>query len=143
MRKKINQLAKGITEEKRPLVRFADAALELFLGCGQEGSGELVFSSANGVPFRGLAYADDDRIEIPQNAFAGLSVSLPFVVHGESIAEDTLLEGSFSLVTNAGDLSLPYHIHFGQLLSSSGSSSPPTAAFSAASAFLYPSRNRS
>ncbi len=116
MRKKINQLAKGITEEKRPLVRFADAALELFLGCGQEGSGELVFSSANGVPFRGLAYADDDRIEIPQNAFAGLSVSLPFVVHGESITEDTLLEGSFSLVTNAGDLSLPYHIHFGQLV---------------------------
>ncbi|MBO4872922.1 MAG: hypothetical protein J5496_05870, partial [Lachnospiraceae bacterium] len=65
----------------------------------------------------GLAYADDDRIEIQQNAFAGVSASVSFIVHGETVSEITQLEGTFSFVTNGGDLRLPYQIHFGQLIS--------------------------
>ncbi|MBO4872054.1 MAG: hypothetical protein J5496_01375, partial [Lachnospiraceae bacterium] len=117
MRKKINQLAKGITEEKRPLIRFASPQIEVFLACGGQSSGEILLSSENGVPFRGLAYADDDRIEIQQNAFAGVSASVSFIVHGETVSENTQLEGTFSFVTNGGDLRLPYQIHFGQLIS--------------------------
>ena len=116
MRKKINQLAKGIPDEKRPQIRFTVPQAEIYLSCGGQTGGEILFSSANGVPFRGLAYADDDRIEIPQNAFAGVAASVPFTVHGENVSENTVVEGQFSLVTNGGDFSYPYTIHFGQAL---------------------------
>ena len=116
MRKKINQLAKGITEEKRPLIAADVSPVEAYVACGGLSNGEFVFSSRNAVPFRGLAYADDDRIEIPQNAFAGLTASVPFTVHGETVSENTLLEGELTLVTNGGDIRIPYRIHFGSLL---------------------------
>ena len=64
VRKKINQLAKGITEDRRPLISFAEPSLELFVPCGGQAEGVITMESRNGVPFRGLAYADDDRIEI-------------------------------------------------------------------------------
>ncbi len=116
MRKKINQLAKGITEDRRPLISFAEPSLELFVPCGGQAEGVITMESRNGVPFRGLAYADDDRIEIPQNAFAGVNAVVPFVLHGENETESSVLEGSFSLVTNGGDLSLPYRVSFTQTL---------------------------
>ncbi len=108
MRKKINQLAKGQLEEKLPAFALPSAPLEASVICGSQLQGEIPLSSTNGISFRGLAYTDDDRAEILQTAFAGLKTAIPYMVHAEDIPENTVLEGRFSLVTNGGDLEIPY-----------------------------------
>lgn len=115
MRKKINQLAKGIGEEKRPLIQVEPALLEGSVVCGHNQTEELTLLSAGGVSFRGLAYSDDDRIEIPQNAFAGVKTTLSITVRGEDIREDTTLEGRIYLVTNGGELTVPYRFKSGRM----------------------------
>ena len=66
MRKKINQLAKGVLDEKQPVIDLSAAPLELAVTCGKQLSGEFTIRSGNGVPFRGLVYSDDDRVEVLQ-----------------------------------------------------------------------------
>ncbi len=115
MRKKINQLAKGVLDEKQPVIELPAAPVEETVTCGKQLSGEFTIRSGNGVPFRGLIYTDDDRVETVQNAFAGQSFTIAYTVHGEDISEDTVLEGCFSLVTNGGDISLPYRFTVSRL----------------------------
>ena len=111
MKRKITQLAKGIIDAKTPEIRVLTASVDATVLCGQQGSGELSLSSGNGVSFRGLVYADDDRIEIADNSYAGTAVRIPYVLHAEDLRENTELSGKFALVTNAGDFEIPYHFH--------------------------------
>nr|MBQ6242266.1 hypothetical protein [Lachnospiraceae bacterium] len=114
MRKKINQLAKGSIEEVQARIRLSEKTLNATVPCGQSAAGRISLSSENGIPFRGLAYSDDERVELLQDAFAGQQVTLNYVVHGEDEKEDTVLQGHFSLVTNTGDIELPYRFIIGQ-----------------------------
>ena len=109
MKKKITQLAKGVMDGKPPLLRAVTASVEELVLCGQTFRGELLLASDNGVSFRGLAYSDDERIEIPENAFAGTQSSIPYLVRGELFSESEELSGRFVLVTNGGEIYIPYH----------------------------------
>ena len=111
MKRKITQLAKGIIDAKVPEIQVLTEAVNATVVCGQQGKGELSLVSRNGVSFRGLIYADDDRIELPENSYAASSVQIPYVLHAEDLRENTELEGKFALVTNAGDFQIPYHFH--------------------------------
>ncbi len=111
MKRKITQLAKGIIDMKIPEIRVLTEAVDATVLCGQQGKGELSLTSVNGISFRGLVYADDDRIELPENAYAAQSVQIPYVLHAEDLRENTELSGKFALVTNAGDFRIPYRFH--------------------------------
>ena len=65
MKRKITQLAKGVMDAKTPEIHVLTEAVDVTVLCGQQGRGELSLTSTNGVSFRGLVYADDDRIELP------------------------------------------------------------------------------
>lgn len=108
MKRKITQLAKGIIESKIPEIRVLTESVTATVLCGQQSRGELSLSSGNGVSFRGLVYADDDRIEIADSSYAGTAVTVPYVLHAEDLRENTELSGKFALVTNAGDFEIPY-----------------------------------
>lgn len=116
MRKKINQLARGELEEARARIRLSETRITGKIPCGQSGGGEFSLSSENGIPFRGLVYADDERIEFPQDAYAGQHAAISYIIHGEEEKEDTVLEGRFCLVTNTGDIELPYRFEIGRSL---------------------------
>ncbi len=111
MKRKITQLAKGIIDAKIPEIRVLTESVDAKVLCGQQSRGELSLSSSNGVSFRGLIYADDDRIEIADNSYAGTAVQIPYVLHAEDLRDNTELSGKFALVTNAGDYEIPYHFH--------------------------------
>ena len=76
MKRKITQLAKGIIDAKIPDIHVMTEEAVMTVLCGQQGRGELSLESANGVSFRGLAYAEDDRVEIAENSYAGQSVKI-------------------------------------------------------------------
>ncbi len=114
MRKKIAMLAKGMIDQKLPEIRLLKTEIRETLLCGQSGKGEIRLESGSQMPFRGLLYADDDRIEIPDNAFGGTQAAVPFTVHGERIRKAEVLSGCFTLVTNAGERTVPYEFTFRQ-----------------------------
>ena len=114
MRKKINQLAKGNIEEVQARIRLSEESLSAAVPRGQSAAGKILLTSENGIPFRGLAYSDDERVELLQDAFAGQQVTLNYAVHGEDEEEDTVLTGHFSLVTNTGDIEVPYRFAVGR-----------------------------
>ena len=113
MRKKINQLAKGDLEEVKARIRLSESQITGSVPCGRSGGGEFSLSSENGIPFRGLVFADDERIEFPQDAFGGQQVSISYIIHAEDESDDTVLEGRFALVTNTGDIYVPYRFVIG------------------------------
>ena len=109
MRKKITQLAKGVMGAKLPRIRIVTSPVDETVLCGQIFRGEITLISDNGVPFRGLAYPDDERIEIAQNSFAGANATVEYRVRADQIQDSVELVGQFALVTNAGEVYLPYH----------------------------------
>ena len=120
MRKKINQLAKGEIGELKARIRLSETELHASVPCGSSWSGSISLVSENGIPFRGLVYADDERIEFVQDAFDGQQVSLSFVVHAEEEKEEEVWEGRFSFVTNMGEFFLPYCFRISLLSQSAG-----------------------
>ncbi len=116
MRRTVARLASGIIDQNPPVLRVQQPHIEETVSCGQEYRAEIRLESENQLSFRGLIYVDDDRIELPVNQFAGTSAVLPFILHGETIRENTELEGVFSLVTNAGELEIPYCFRLRQSL---------------------------
>ena len=109
MRKKINQLAAGELDEKKAKIELPVLPVTESVTCGSVFTGELILRSENGVSFRGLAYSDDEHIELIQDGFAGASASIGYRIHAEDIEENTILEGNLTLVTNSGEILLPYH----------------------------------
>ncbi len=111
MRRKITGLAKGVFENRKPQILLAEEKIEETVLVGQCFRGTIHIESAGQVPFRGLAYADDERIEIPENSCGGTSYDLDYIVRGDLCTQAEELTGRFVLVTNGGDVELPYAFH--------------------------------
>lgn len=114
MKKKITQLSKGIMDSRNPLLAVQTPPIDETVICGQCCHGQIELASSNGIPFRGLIYADDDRIEIPESAYGGLNATVEYILHAEDLRDNTEISGSFALVTNAGDFSLDYRFRICQ-----------------------------
>ena len=111
MKKQISRLAGGHVSEPRPRPELLQSAIEETIVCGKPYRGELRLSSGNQLAFRGLAYSDDERIVIHRPQFSGSHVVVEYSVAAEKIFTPCRLTGRFTLVTNGGELFVPYVFH--------------------------------
>lgn len=108
MRERINRLAKGIIEEELPLLVCEPDYIELPIKMDEATRFELEVRSDNKVPLRGVAYSDNIRVRIPDATFGGVKNRLVIEINSENLNGEEKIEGSITLVTNAGEREIPY-----------------------------------
>ena len=108
MREKINRLARGIVDTESPECVLKPAVIEETVRAGEAARGEFFVLSGNGLTVKGLVYSTDGRVKIPDNSFGGLRSRISYEVDSELMADGEEIRGSFCLVTNAGEVTLPY-----------------------------------
>ena len=108
MRERINRLARGIVDTESPECILKPAVIEETVRAGEAARGEFFVLSGNGLTVKGLVYSTDSRVRIPDNSFGGLRSRVAYEVDSELLADGEEIRGSFCLVTNGGEVKLPY-----------------------------------
>lgn len=108
MKEKLNRLARGMMDAAASPVRLSPAAFETDLKAGETRRFVLNLEGEDGGHIRGLCYSDNPRVHLETRSFVGRRCHISFYVSAAFLTPGTLMYGSISLITNAGEYSVPY-----------------------------------
>ena len=111
MRERINRLAKGIVDSELPRLFLSPEKVEETLGCNTVYKRELFLSSENNLSVKGLAYSTHSRVKIRNNSFGGLRNHITYEVDTSWCETGDTIKGTINLVTNSGELEVPFLFH--------------------------------
>ena len=114
MKDKINRLAKGITEDERPLLTVRPEAFGGIVYPDKTNSFVLECEAANGRSLKGVCYCDEARVEFQTASFLGRMSRNVFTVNAAGLKEGHILSGTVKLTSNAGEFSVPYGFTVGE-----------------------------
>ena len=113
MIEKINQLANGTVETEVAKLRVKPEYIDVALIYGKENKLELEIQSMNHRYFKGLAYTDDLRVKVLEPQFGGLRTKIHIKADDTCFLNKEDIEGNIYLVTNAGEITVPYVFRLG------------------------------
>lgn len=111
MRERINRLARGIVDAELPKLFLAPVTVEETLGSNTIYKRELYLASENNLYIKGLAYSTHSRVRIVNNAFGGLRNHITYEVDTSWCENGDTIKGTINLVTNGGELEVPFLFH--------------------------------
>ena len=111
MRERINRLARGIVDAELPKLFLTPVEVEETLASDTVYKRELYISSENNLYIKGLAYSSHSRVRILNNAFGGLRNHIAYEVDTSWCENGDTIKGSLHLVTNSGELEVPFIFH--------------------------------
>lgn len=111
MKERINKLARGIVEQEVPRLVVEPEAITGTLTVQTVSKGEFRISSENGLGIKGILYSTHDRVKAAAETFHKLQNDITYEVNTEYMENGDTIEGAFHLVTNAGEVEIPYSFH--------------------------------
>ena len=111
MRERINRLARGIVDAELPKLHLSQTSVEETLVSDTTYKRELFITSENNLYIKGLAYSTHTRVKIVNAAFGGLRNHIVYEVDTSWCENGDTIKGSINLVTNSGELEVPFLFH--------------------------------
>lgn len=108
MRERINRLARGIVDAELPKLFLSPVKVEETLGSDTIYKRELYLSSENNLSIKGLAYSTHSRVKIASRSFGGLRNHIVYEVDTSWCENGDVIRGTINLVTNGGELEVPF-----------------------------------
>lgn len=108
MRERINRLAKGIIDSEIPEILLEPEKIEGSVQAGNVAKAEFHVLSRNRLHMKGLAYSDNMRVKVLNHAFGGTRNRIAYEVDSTYLDNGDEIKGSFWLVTNGGEVEIPY-----------------------------------
>ena len=115
MRKRIQQLARGKFQYARPLLSFSADKVDIEVTEGRDYTGDFIITSTNHVPFRGVVYTSDSRMECLTPQFEGEEVRIRYQFHSNGLIEGDIVKGDFFLICNQGEYNLSFVVSVSRL----------------------------
>lgn len=112
MRKKIWRMSEDQFDRENPILEFSVKKAEVSGYSGEEITGEFFFASVNQVPVRGMIFSSNPYVICQTPQFEGVKIRVRYKVSSMSLCGEDRLEGSFTILYNGGECSIPYVIHF-------------------------------
>ena len=108
MKERINKLARGIVDMISPELKMSKDRFEGTLSAGEISKFDMVLTSENGVQLKGLIYSDNPKVTVLKSAFGGVRTRIFLSVDARGLESRKKLEGKLTVVSNAGELEIPY-----------------------------------
>ena len=107
MKDKINRLARGIFENEIPELEYPER-IEAELTGNAPARGEFFVSCRGAGYIKGLCYSDNLRVRVETKSYIGSQNRISYLVYPSFFPEGQRIEGSFYLVTGAGEIEIPF-----------------------------------
>lgn len=108
LRKKIQDLIKGIYEYDRPELKFSESSLRFEVLEDDIYKGRFTMVSSNEEKIRGLILCDHPRMKCMQSKFDAVSVDVDFEYHAKDRKEGCEDQGTIIIVSSSGEYQLPF-----------------------------------
>lgn len=110
MKERINRLARGIIDYEKPEMSWQPEMAEETVRAGSASAREIFVTSRNRMNVKGFVYSSNPRVRLTQenHSFGGLRCHIPYEVDTSYLKPGSRIEGRFSLVTNCGEIEIPY-----------------------------------
>lgn len=113
MRERINRLAKGIVDMEKPALTIQPDRFDEEIQAGELIRKELFVTSDNSLHSKGLVYSSNSRVKVMNSSFGGLRNHIGYEINSRYLEYGDVIEGTFYLVTNAGEKEVPYSFRVG------------------------------
>lgn len=109
MRDYINKLSRGQYTYRLPKISAPDGSIDTTVVTGEVASYQLTLTSDEKV--KDVIYSSNPRVKLSQNGFAGEKQVVEYTVDARGEEPGSIIEGKFSVVSNAGEMEVPFVFH--------------------------------
>ena len=110
MKEKILMLSKGDFDDNKPEITVSEPVLHLETECGSKVDGSFAIRSLNGCEIRAMIYSSQPWMTCDKQTFIGLEGKIGYTLDTGTFETGELLKGYFTIVSNAGELQIPYEV---------------------------------
>ncbi|MBR0085893.1 MAG: hypothetical protein IJL97_05000, partial [Lachnospiraceae bacterium] len=103
-------MSKGIFEYARPDIVLSEGEIYLEAGPGKKVEGSFEINSINNVEIRAMLFSSNKHMKCLDKAFIGESGRVFYRFDGTALDAGQVITGHFSIVSNGGEIELPYRI---------------------------------
>ena len=108
MREKINRLAKGIIDQVLPEISVIPENIDMPVKSGEIIKIEINIESKNRIYAKGLVYSSNYRVRVLAPSFGGIKNKVTLEIDTRFLNPKEVMKGQLDLVTNAGEMVLPF-----------------------------------
>lgn len=110
MKDKVERLAKGIFEYEQPDVLVSEESLSVEVSAGETFCGVFSVRNRNLSVMKGVVYSSDELLVPEERQFMGTENEIHYTVHGEYATPGEVHRGAITIVSECGEIILPFVI---------------------------------
>ena len=110
MKKKIQDLSKGIFGSEDPSIELSVSEINLDVEYGQTCEGTVELHSRSGAEIRAMIFSSSRWMRCEETTVTGENVQIHYHFDSSAYSVDDICEGSIMIVSNGGELSLPFTV---------------------------------
>lgn len=110
MRELIDRLALGMIDYENPTVETSVERIEQTILAGESCEGSFQIVNRGAGKLKGIVYSTDSHVKIKTKTFSGPSSIIKYTIDGAHLPEGSECRGEISIVSNGGELYLPFVI---------------------------------
>jgi hypothetical protein len=138
VKEKIAGISRGVIEYELPRIRLSKDRITASVEVGKRVSGRVIIGNDAEKSMKGLVCSDNRVVEPVTTQFVGVSNTVEYTIHAESIEACKTIDGSLTFITDCGEVELPYHI---EVTAPTLSNTPPGNSCRATAMRSRPSRS--
>lgn len=104
----IGKLSRGVIEYDLPIVETSVSEISKVITSNAGEEGAFSVFSENNARLKGIVYSTSEKVHIENDKFSGLDNIIRYKVNTQNCEDGTKIEGSFNVVTNGGEVVIPY-----------------------------------
>lgn len=111
MQDTINRLARGVFDYEPPVMELSEVNIEESIGINSIYSGELRIKSVKELKIKGVVSSTNHAVSMEKATFVGVDNVVTYHVDTRGIKKGESIEGFFNVISNGGELSVPFSFH--------------------------------
>lgn len=121
MKERMNQIAKGVIYKELPIFYVTPDRISRQIEAGKNITCDLMIRTRGEVPVKGLVFSSDPHIVISSNGFSGYVCRILIEIKAGIGENGKVIKGHLTIVTENGELLIPYDIEIIESVSSKDS----------------------
>ncbi|MFT4145736.1 MAG: DUF5717 family protein [Mobilitalea sp.] len=111
MKEKISLISKGEFEYEQPVLCLSTEQINIVEDAGKVQTGTFVISNSQERQMKGKVYSSNNLVKLKENDFHGIENQITYELNTEGVQAGTILNGSFLIISDCGEATIPFSIH--------------------------------
>lgn len=111
VKEKVSLLARGIFEYENPEIVVSEEKIDIKVEAGKLYEGSFDVNSVNGLEIRTKIFSSHKLMKLKSNDYIKSSIHVTYTFDALALTPDTVVEGHFSIISNGGELEIPFTVN--------------------------------